>query len=195
MTLPAANSRTFPLATLVVVALAGLAACEAPPAQTQNAAALALPKAPARIDTFALSAESLHIDKVGMRGGAVRPDGSLDFAFTMRINGPARVLYLSTANEKCEAQGGFRATTASGDEPAPAELGGALELGRMSAGIAVEEGGKFVNADNGAVLLAPGPHDLKLYVSNLGTLRAGLILCAYAVGGDGVLAHGPPLTY
>lgn len=191
MTLPSRLSRTLPL----VAALAGLAACDPPPAPSQTAASLGLPKSPARIDTFTLSPESLHVDKVGMRGGAVRPDGSLDFVFRARIEGPARVLYLSTANEKCEAQGGFRATTATGDEPAPAELGGALELGRMSAGIAVEEGGKFVNAENGAIILSPGPHDLTLYVSNLGTLRPGLVLCAYAVGGDGGLAHGPPLTY
>jgi len=147
------------------------------------------------VEAFTVSPESLTVDRVGMRGGAVRPDGSLDFVFTARIVGPAKALYLSTANEKCDAQGGFRATTASGDQPAPAELGGALELGRMSASIAVEEGGKFINAENGAVALAPGPHDVKLYVSNLGTLRPGTIVCVYAVGGDGALVHSPPLTY
>lgn len=185
-----------PATGLVALALAlGLAACDEPPPQTPAQQSSALPKTPARIEAFQLAPESLQVDRIGMRGGAVRPDGSLDIVFTARIVGPAKTLYLSTANDKCEAQGGFRATTATGDEPAPAELGGALELGRMSAGIAVEERGKFVNADNGAIALAPGPHDVKLFVSNLGTLRPGLVLCVYAIGGDGALAHGPPLTY
>lgn len=168
--------------------------CEEPPARGP-AAVSSLPKAPAQIQAFSLAPESLHVDKIGMRDGSFRPDGSLDIVFTAKISGPARALYISTANEKCEPIGVFRLSTSVGDEPAPPELGGALELGRMSGGIAVEENGKFVNADNGALTLSPGPHDLKLYVSNLGTLRDGSIVCVYAIGGDGSVAKSPPLSY
>jgi hypothetical protein len=64
-------------------------------------------KGPAQITAFSLSPESLHVDKVGMRGGALRPDGSLDLVFTATVVGPAKALYLSVANEKCDPVGGF----------------------------------------------------------------------------------------
>jgi hypothetical protein len=182
--------------SLLALALvsAFVAACEEP--QARGPVAASTPgKAPARIQSFTLAAESLHVDKIGMRDGSFKPDGSLDIVFNARIEGPARALYISAANEKCDPIGVFRLSTSIGDEPAPPELGGALELGRMSGGIAVEENGKFVNAENGAISLSPGPHDLKLYVSNLGTLRDGSVVCVYAIGGDGSVAKSPPLNY
>jgi hypothetical protein len=182
------------LATSTLALAIALAACE--PQGTRGPAGTAVDaKRPAQITAFSLSPESLHVDKVGMRGGALRPDGSLDLVFTATVVGPAKALYLSVANEKCDPVGGFRATTSVGNEPAPAELGGALELGRMSGGIGVEEQGKFVNADNGAVFLSPGPHAVKLYAPNLGTLREGSVVCAYAIGTDGSVARSAPFRY
>ncbi len=170
------------------------AACDPGPAKDPTAA-LGSATPPARIESFGLAPESLHVDKIGMRDGALKPDGSLDIVFTARISGPTKSIFISMATEACDPIGGFRASTATGNEPAPAELGGALELGRMSGGIAVEEGGRFLNGDNGSIALTSGPHDVKLYVSNLGTLRDGATVCAYAVGADGSLVRSPPLKY
>lgn len=169
-------------------------ACEPAPAKDLTTVP-GVAKTPAKIESFSLAPESLHVDKIGMRDGALKPDGSLDIVFLARISGPAKSIFISMANEACDPVGGFRASTATGNEPAPAELGGALELGRMSGGIAVEEGGRFLNGDNGSIALTAGTHDVKLYVSNLGTLRDGVTVCAYAVGGDGSLVRSPPLKY
>jgi hypothetical protein len=182
------------LATSILALAVALAACEPQGARGPVNGSVDA-KGPAQITAFSLSPESLHVDKVGMRSGALRPDGSLDLVFTATVVGPAKALYLSVANEKCDPVGGFRATTSVGNEPAPAELGGALELGRMSGGIGVEEQGKFVNADNGAVFLPPGPHAVKLYAPNLGTLREGSVVCAYAIGTDGSVARSAPFRY
>jgi hypothetical protein len=168
-------------------------ACEPAPAKNPTGPGVATPNA--RIESFSLAPESLHVDKIGMRDGALKPDGSLDIVFLARISGPTKSIFISMANEACDPVGGFRASTATGNEPAPAELGGALELGRMSGGIAVEEGGRFLNGDNGSIALTAGTHDVKLYVSNLGTLRDGVTVCAYALGADGSLVRSPPLKY
>jgi len=181
------------VATGLAVGVA-FAACDPGPAKDPSAAPGGV-KTPARIESFGLAPESLRVDKIGMRDGALKPDGSLDIVFTARISGPTKSIFISMANEACDPIGGFRASTATGNEPAPAELGGALELGRMSGGIAVEEGGRFLNGDNGSIALTAGPHDVKLYVANLGTLRDGATLCAYAVGADGSLVRSPPLKY
>ena len=185
------RSLVWPTSVLAIGVL--LAGCDPVPLKDPTAPGVA--KTPAKIEAFSLAAESLHVDKIGMRDGALKPDGSLDIVFIARISGPTKSLFISTATEACDPLGGFRASTSTGNEPAPPELGGALELGRMSGGIAVEEGGRFLNGDNGSIVLSPGPHDVKLYVSNLGTLRDGSIVCAYAVSADGSLVRSPPLKY
>jgi hypothetical protein len=169
-------------------------ACDPEPAKDPSTAS-GVAKTPAKIESFSLAPESLRVDKIGMRDGALKPDGSLDIVFLARVSGPTKSIYISMANASCDPIGGFRASTATGNEPAPAELGGALELGRMSGGIAVEEGGRFLNGDNGAISITAGPHDVKLYISNLGTLRDGVIVCAYAVSADGSVVRSPPLKY
>ena len=186
----APTPHTIHLGLFVLVGLFAIA-CE-PPAKGP---ASELAKVPARIEAFSLAPESLRVDKIGMRDGALKPDGSLDIVFQARISGPARAIFISTATETCDPLGGFRAGTTIGNEPAPPELGGALELGRMSGGVAVEEGGRFLNGENGSIALQAGIHDVKLYVSNLGTIRDGSTVCAYAIGGDGALVRSPPLKY
>lgn len=172
----------------------GAVGCD-PPAAKDPTGVNAAPTVLARIDAFTLAPESLRVDKIGMRDGALKPDGSLDIVFEAKVTGPAKALFVSTANEKCEPQGGFRASTSTGNEPAPAELGGALELGRMSGGVGVEERGRFLNGENGALDLSAGPHVLKVYIANLGTIRDGSIICAYVISADGTVVRSPPLKY
>lgn len=167
-------------------------ACEPPP-PVQNPSTL--PSEPAQISSFSLAPESLQVDKIGLRDGNFRPDGSMDLAFLARVKGPARALFIASANAKCEPNTIFRANTSVDDQPSPPELGGTLELGRMSGGIAVEERGKIINSKSGEVRLGPGVHDLKLYVPNLGTLKDGETLCLFAIGGDGVLIRSSPMSY
>lgn len=192
--MPSARAHATPV--LLLAALAAVGAClgGCTPSEPAAGPTLALPTgAPAQVQSFALSPDSLRVDRMGMR--ALKPDGSLDLVFTARISGPARAIYITSASEKCDAGGVFRASTATSDETAPQELGGPLELGRMSSAIAVEKNGQLLNAPNGTVSLPAGVHDLKLFVPNLGVLRDGTILCAFAVSADGSLAKSKPLKY
>ncbi|HQY62561.1 MAG: hypothetical protein IPF92_01840 [Myxococcales bacterium] len=181
----------FGAAVAVTVASACLAGCAT--TGPGEASAAPAPTPPAQVQSFTVSPESLRVDRIGMRG--LKPDGSLDLVFTLRVVGPARAIYVTSASERCDAGGAFRASTAASDEAAPQELGGPLELGRMSGVIAVEKNGALLNAANGSVALPAGVHDLKLFVPNLGVLRDGMTLCAFAISADGSVAKSKPLKY
>lgn len=181
------------LRLLVAAVIASLGACSPSEPAAAPATTLTPSTPPAQVQSFAVAPDSLRVDRMGMR--ALKPDGSLDLVFTARIVGPARAIYITSATEKCESGGAFRASTATNDEAAPDELGGPLELGRMSSVIAVEKDGQLLNAANGTVTLSAGVHDLKLYVPNLGVLRDGTFLCAFAVSSDGSIAKSKALKY
>ena len=69
-----------------------------------------------------------------------------------------------------------------------------LELGRLSIGIGVEEGGKFLNLPNGAIPPLKDRHSLLLYTADTKVLRDGFVR-AYARQTDGTLVKGPVIHY
>lgn len=185
------------LLPLLVVAFAA-PACGSPPA-AQPATATAGKPAPtttARVTAFDVSNESLNVDKVGMRDGAIVPDGNRDLVFTATVEGPIDALFLVNASDKGEPLQGFRADTVIGHEELPPELGSVVDIGRLTVWIAVVENGKFVNTEAGTLgFLQAGTHHLKLYVPNTGLLRSGTHLRLFARSPGGGLVGGPVVAY
>jgi hypothetical protein len=85
----------------------------------------------------------------------------------------------------------------SGHAELPQELAaaGQIDVGRMTVWIAAVENNKFVNEENGKVILAAGPHALKLYVPNTGTLRPNSHLRLYVRAPNGAIVGGPTVPY
>ena len=154
------------------------------------------PSTPARIESFAVGADSLTVDKVGMRDGELMPDGSMDLVFDAVVVGPIAQLFIFQTSEKCSPSGAFRTDTLTGNQEAPRELGGDLELGRLALGMGVQEGGKFINREGGSIpVLGAARHVLRLYVGNTNSLQAGTHACLFALQPDGVLVKSVPLNF
>lgn len=156
------------------------------------------PAGAAKVTTFAVDPANLNVDSIGVSDGAIRPDGNRDLVFTATVVGPADALYLVTVDDRGEPIHGFRADTVAGHEEFPPELAraGQVDIGRLTVWMAVVERGSFINKDNGALgTLAAGPHELKLYVPNTGTLRPGSHLRLYARSVGGGLVAGPTVPY
>lgn len=151
--------------------------------------------AAAKVLGLQVSPESLRVDKVGMRDGALHPDGSLDLVFLADVEGPLDAIFIVATDEKGVMSGLFRANTLVGAEEAPEELGGTLELGRMTSGIGVMEDGKWINRENGSIGISEGRHHLTLYVANTGALHAGVYLRLIGRVPGGGLVKGPVISY
>lgn len=149
----------------------------------------------ASITSFAVAPNNLSVDVIGMREGAVVPDGNRDLAFTTTLRGPIDALFLIACTERGEPLHHFRADTISGHEEWPEELGSIIEVGRLTEWIALVENGKFVNQRNGRIALDGDPHTLELYVPNTGMLRGGSYLRLYARLPSGKLIDGPVVSY
>jgi hypothetical protein len=161
-----------------------------------KAHATPLESASTKVTAFAVDIENLNVDKIAMRDGGIRPDGNRDLVFRATVEGPADALYLVTVNENGEPHYGFRADTVIGHEELPSELGSVVDVGRLTVWIAVVENGHFINGEGGTLgSLAPGAHQLKLYVPNPGNLLPGSHLRLYARAPNGALARGPVVPY
>lgn len=186
------------LVTLVGTAGLALAACSSHPSPATPAAGPAAPPGggATRVTAFAVSAENLNVDKVGLRDGYQRPDGNRDLAFTATIQGPVDAMFIVSTNQKGEPGYGLRADTLVGNEEIPPELGGVIDTGKMTVGIGVMEpgGARFLNGDNGSIHLGDGVHTVSLYVPNTATLHAGSYVRLYVKAG-GVLVPGPVTPY
>lgn len=187
-----------PSSLLVVLLGAALAACssKATTATPTSAPTGAPSGAVTKITAFAVSAENLNVDKVGLRDGYQRPDGNRDLAFTATIHGPIDAIFMVSTNQKGEPSYGLRADTLVGNEEIPPELGGVIDTGKMTVGIGVTEAGgaRFVNGDNGSIHLGDGVHTLSLYIPNTATLQGGSYVRMYVKAG-GVLIPGPVTPY
>lgn len=149
-----------------------------------------------KVTAFSVDPENLQVDKIAMRDGGIRADGNRDLVFRATVEGPADALYVVTVSEKGEPHYGFRADTIAGHEELPSELGNVVDVGRLTVWIAVVEDGKFINSEGGALgNLAPGAHQLKLYVPNTGNLAGGSHLRLYARAPNGGLAKSPIVAY
>ena len=155
----------------------------------------AVGSATTRISAFNVSPENLDVDKVGMRDGALRPDGLRDHAFTATIEGPFDALFVVEVNQKGDPVYGFRADTVIAGNELPRELGGVVDTGKMTIGIGVSEDGKFLNEDNGAVKVGPGVHNLKMYAPNTNLLVGGDFVRLYARTPDGSIVASGVVPY
>ena len=151
---------------------------------------------PTKIISFAVSPENLTVDKVGLRGDALnRPDGNRDLAFTATIDGPYEAIFVVSTNKKGEPSYGLRADTLVGTEEIPSELGGIIDTNKMTVGIGVVEGGKFVNGESGSAHGGLGVHNLTLYVPNTATMPGGSFVRMYLKLAGGDLLPGPVTPY
>jgi hypothetical protein len=207
MTFSAASSRAFPLpvrASAWIALAVSLAACgPSQPAETGGASGTTdktttttTPATPAQILSFAVGQDSLQFDKVGMRDGELNPDGAKDLSFDAVVVGPITQIFLFQTDAKCGTSGSFRSDTLVGTQEAPPELGGTLELGRLALGMGVQENGKFINKETGAIPpLDAQRHTLRLYIGNTNALQPGTHACLFALQPDGVLVRSAPLSF
>jgi hypothetical protein len=182
----------------LTLAVSGLACSSNPSAQggTTVAKTSAGPVVSTRIAAFAVSNENLNVDKVGMRDGFMKPDGARDLAFTTTIDGPFDALFVVSTNAKGEPGYGLRADTLTGTEEIPTELGGVVDTGKMTVGVGVVEGGKFINGESGSAHGGPGPHNLTLYIPNTASLQGGSFVRLYVrAPGSTALIPGPITPY
>lgn len=197
---PAPPSPVRALARIAVAALTAFAATACGgPATGQNGTTPAPTSVAAgsttRVVSFAVSNENLNVDKVGLRDGFMKPDGNRDLAFTASIDGPFEALFIVSTSAKGEPGYGLRADTLTGKEEIPTELGGVIDTGKMTVGIGVVEGGKFINGESGSVHGGPGLHTVTLYVPNTATLQPGSFVRIYVRVPGGELVRGPVTPY
>jgi len=182
-----------------VVAL--LAACKSssqtPPPEQPGVKPGHPTETPAKVTAFAVDNDNLNVDVISMKDGNAHPDGNRDLVFTATVEGPINALYIVTVDEKGAPIHGFRADTISGHEELPPELSaaGQVDIGRLTVWIAVVENKSFINEDSGRVALAAGPHALKMYVPNTGTLRPNSHVRLYARATNGAIVGGPTASY
>jgi hypothetical protein len=163
---------------------------------TPDGTKVTAPSTPAQIVSFGVATDSLTVDKVGMRDGELVPDGAKDLAFDAVVLGPITQLFIFQTSDKCQPAGAFRADTLVGQEEAPKELGGDLELGRLALGMGVAENGKFINREGGSIPpLSAERHTLHIYVPNTNSFQAGTHACLFALQPDGVLVKSVPLNF
>jgi len=187
--------------SLLAILLAGaLAACAGKEAVTPAATTTATPAVPpagtTKILSFAVSAENLAVDRVGLRDGYQQPDGNRDLAFSATIQGPVDAIFIVSTSQKGEPGYGLRADTLVGSEEIPAVLGGVIDTGKMTVGIGITapNSGRFLNGENGSIHLGEGTHVLSLYVANTATLKGGSFVRMYVKAG-GALVPGPITPY
>ena len=196
---PSAPSSLRSLAPIAVAALTALsaAACggHAPAQDGTTTAKTSAAASSTKIVSFSVSNENLNVDKVGLRDGIMKPDGTRDLAFTASIDGPYEAIFLVSTSAKGDPGYGLRADTLTGTEEIPTELGGVIDTGKMTVGIGVVEGGKFINGETGSARGGSGLHSLALYVPNTATLQAGSFVRMYVRVPGGTLVRGPITPY
>jgi hypothetical protein len=187
----------------VTVACATLAACggkpAAPPASATGATgATDTSSAKTTVVSFAVDPESHKVDKVGGTDGAFHADGSPDLVFAAQIDGRFKALFLVETDETGKSVHDYGADTLVGAQEAPEELGGMLEQGKFSSGIAVFEGGKLLNEGDGSLGdagVGPGRHALKLHINEDPRLGKAGYLQLLVLSRDGALIKGPVVAY
>ncbi len=184
-----------------VVSVAALAACGGTPAAPPVSAGTATTEAASAkptIASFAVDPESHTVDKVGGTDGAFHADGATDFVFSAQIDGAFKAVFLVETDETGKSAHDFGADTLVQNEQAPEELGGMLEQGKFTSGIAVFEGGKLLNEGNGSLGdngVGAGRHTLKLYVTEDPRLGKSGYIQLLLLARDGTVVKGPSIPY
>ncbi len=178
-------------------ASASAATTDAPAASsaTPSASASAVPAKPAlkgTVVSFARSAQSGTVDKVGEKDGALKPDGVKDTVFDLEYEGaPATAIFVMTTDAEGTLTSEFDADTLIGDQTIPGEIAGILNQGKTTYALAVFEGDKLLNGKDGALTapLSEGRHKLALHISSKTFPKAPVK--AFVLLSDGTLVKGP----
>lgn len=171
---PETPSSGAPTSTASSMPSASAATSSATPTPSASASAPAAsasappPPAPkGKFNSFAVNAQSGKVDKVGNKDGAFKGDGVKDLVFDVELEGPANAILLVSTDGSGQPNGEFNADTFVGDQQLPSELAANLNQGKFTAGLAVYEGDKLLNAkDGGLPMLSDGKHKLTLYISS-----------------------------
>ncbi len=163
---PVASASAASSSGAATVASAPGSASAAP--ASASASASATPAAPkASFVSATRSAQSGKVDKVGERDGDFKPDKIKDLVIDVELDGPAVALFLASTDKEGTATGDFEADTLVGNQEFPPDIAPTLNGGKYTAGLAVFEGDKLLNAKDGSlVALGEGKHKLSLHVSS-----------------------------
>jgi len=144
---------------------------------------------------FRVARENLRVDRIGLRDGALEPDGTRDLVFDATIQGAFSAVFVVSTSESGEPTYGLRAETLVGSEEVPTELGADIDIGAMTPGIGVIENAAFLNTETGSVRGGEGTHNVTLLVPNAATLHAGSYVRLYVRSPSGALVSSLPIAY
>lgn len=171
------------------------------PASTGSAAASAsAPVEPAKpppmkgtVVSFTRSAQSGKVDKIGEKDGNLKPDGIKDTVFDLEYSGEATAFFIMTTDATGQLTSEFDADSMVGEQKLPAELAPIYNNGKNTAGVAVYEGDKLLNAKDGTVTALPaGTHKLTLHISSKAIPKSAFTV--YVLLPDGNVVKGPVLA-
>lgn len=148
---------------------------------------------PAGIGPTEISGRSFTTDRIGAGDATLSPDGILDAAFDVEVNGPVVALIVRNVDGDGNALYDQVWDTLVADEPFPTELGTHFSTGGQTAVLGVEEDGVVLNRADGSLMpLGPGPHALTLFASPVEFVPiVGYQYRVTAVLADGGLVSGP----
>ncbi len=192
---------SFVPAALLACAAASFAACGGDPQEpkvpgptTTTTTTTMAPGDKTTVMAFVKTADSMKVDKVGGSDGALKPDGNMDAAYSVEIDGPVTALFVLSSDASGAPNGEYDADTLVGGQDIPKEIGVTLK-GHNTAGLGVFEGDKLVSAADGSLNLPAGKHKLTVYFANTGVLAPGASVVIFAQGGDKTVTKGPVSTF
>ncbi|CAN5158111.1 hypothetical protein BH09MYX1_BH09MYX1_06940 [soil metagenome] len=166
----------------------------AAPSDAPSASASATPKPALKgtVVSFARSATSGTVDKIGDKDGAFKPDGVKDVVFDLEYDGaPATALFVMTTDAEGNLTSEFDADTLIGEQTIPPEIAGIVNQGKTTYGLGVYEADKLLNGKDGALAapLTEGRHKVALHISSKSFPKAPVRV--FVLLGDGTLVKGP----
>src|SRR4051812_13196480 len=106
-----------------VLAMIGCAASPTPAPETATTVPAVSSASSASSASLEKSADSGQVDRVGSTDGALAPDGTNDWGFVAKTDGPISALFLVVVDESGKPSGTFQADTLVGAAESPPELG------------------------------------------------------------------------
>lgn len=187
---------TICLTTAVALACGGGGALEGKPADVPTAgSATPPPSGGAKVTTFAKSPDSLKVDKIGGSDGSLKPDGTMDAAFTVDVEGPFVAVFVVTTDAAGTPDGNYQWDTVVATQEMPPEMKGLVKTGGMTGGVGVFENGQPLNKPDGSLPTITGAHKLDLYVSNTGAFEPGTHFRVMVEQPDHTIVKSPVVTY
>ena len=184
------------LMTAVALACGGGGTLEGKPSDVPTSGSNTAPPAGGgKVTTFAKSPDSLKVDKIGGSDGSLKPDGTMDAAFTADVEGPILSIFVVTTDATGTPDGNYQWDTVVATQDMPPEMKGVVKTGGMTGGVGVFENGQPINKPDGSLPTITGTHKYDLYVSNTGAFQPGAHFRIMAEQPDHTMLKGPIVTY